>query len=193
MPEENQNNNAPDGAENTDAGTQTTSPMIPKSRFDEVNKKMREYEKQLEALSRAQQEREQKEALDRGEHEKIINDLRPQAESAKKLTAALDAYFQQELMDVPEDMRDLIPDGDLTTKIDWLKKAKTRGVFKKPAPPVTDAGAQGTGSGALKPSERDTAAANLARQYGYNINPEAVAKRQQEINQQRQRKTDKDE
>jgi hypothetical protein len=162
MADETTNNNAPDGAENTEPGTQTNSPMIPKSRFDEVNRKMREYEKQLESLTRAQQERDEKEALSRGEHEKIINELKPQAEAAKKMTAALEQLFTLELQGVPEDMRDLIPDGDVSTRLTWLKNAKTRGLFAKPTPPITDAGAQGQPVNVVKLTDEEKAAARMA-------------------------------
>lgn len=162
MTDETTNNQSSDGAENTDAGTQTTSPMIPKSRFDEVNKKMRDYEKQLESLTRAQQERDQKEALDRGEHQKIIDELRPQAESAKKLNATLEKIYQAELLSVPEDMRDLIPELEISARIEFIQKLKTRGIFAKPTPPITDAGAQGNPASTVRLTDEEKQYAKMA-------------------------------
>lgn len=154
-------NNSSDGTLNTEAG-QKDNGMIPRDRFNQVNEQLKEAQKALDKLTRAQQEREQQEALNRGEHEKIINELRPQAESAKRLAQAMEEIFALELQGVPEDMRDLIPGGDVSTRLTWLKNAKTRGLFTKPTPPITDAGAQGTPSQTVKLTDEERAWARQA-------------------------------
>lgn len=133
--------NSPDGAQNT-AG-QPDNQSIPYSRFKEVNDQKRAFERELETLRKEKLEREEADRLARGEHQKIIDELKPEAEQAKKLRQAMEEIFTLELQGVPEDMRDLIPGGDVSTRLTWLKNAKTRGLFKKPDPPITDAGAQG--------------------------------------------------
>lgn len=144
--------------ENTDANEQ----RIPKSRFDEVNNRAKAAERKLAQLEAAEAQRLEQEQLAKGEHQKVIDALKPKAERAEALEAALQTYYEAELAGVPEDKRGLIPDGDVTTRLDWLKKAKTAGLFGLPKAPDLDAGAQGdrTKTAPLSNEERQMMAAS---------------------------------
>ncbi len=151
--------NPPAGAQNTDP----TEQHIPKARFDEVNSARRVAEKRLAELEAKEAERNEAESLAKGEYTKLIDDLKPKAELAKALEATVKEYFELELADVPEDRRDLIPDGDVATKLKWLKKAKLAGVFGTPKAPNLDAGVTGDkGKPSLKLTDEERQLAQMA-------------------------------
>lgn len=52
-------------------------------------------------------------------------------ENEQRYQAALEGYLQKELAGIPEDMRDMVPALDITAKLEWLEKAKTRGIFDR--------------------------------------------------------------
>lgn len=127
----------------TSATTENTEQHIPYSRFKEVNAAKTAAEKELARLKDAEARRLEAEQLARGEHQKVIDDLKPKAERAAALEATLQTYYDAEIADIPEDRRDLIPDGDVTAKLAWVKNAKAKGVFGTPRAPEMDAGVRG--------------------------------------------------
>jgi ribonucleoside-triphosphate reductase len=170
----------PAEAQTTDSGKDEH--MIPKSRFDEVNAQYKAVQKQLDDLSKAQTDREEAEALARGDHEKVIADLKPKAEQADKYAEQIEAMLETELEDVPEDKRDLVPDGDPLTRLKWLQRAKAKGVFAAPKPPSTDAGAQGDGS-QKKAVELTATERDYARAFGWTDEQYAANKENKAIGQ----------
>lgn len=77
--------NAPAEAKNTD----NAEHMIPKARFDEVNKKLRDLEKQAEQAAKASSEAEQKRLAEEGKYKELFE--RQQAELAKAQAEAKNA------------------------------------------------------------------------------------------------------
>lgn len=116
---------------------------IPYERFKAVNDERKAFKDRLDALEQAEQQRKQKEALAKGEHEKVIADLEPKAKRADDLEKALKSYLDAELKDVPENYRKFVPQGDVTAQLDWIKQAKAEGLFARTPAPNTDAGAVG--------------------------------------------------
>lgn len=118
----------PAEAQNTETGPKP----VPYDRFKEVNDRVRAAEAELAQYQREKAEREQAEALARGEHEKVIASLEPKAARAAELEATLKGYLQAELEDIPEESRDLVPefDGDVAKQLEFVKKAKSRGLFE---------------------------------------------------------------
>lgn len=171
-----------DGTQNTD-----TDARIPKSRFDEVNNAKKALEDKLKQYEAVDAQRLEAERLAKGEHEQIIADLKPKAERAAALEASLQTYLDAEIADIPDDKRDLIPDGDVTEKLRWVKNAKAKGVFGVPRAPQTDAGTTGDKPPAPATQAQQRAAA-VAKEYGYSLDPAKLAERQKQIEQQRQRK-----
>lgn len=161
--------NTPDVAQNTDS----TQGSIPYSRFKEVNDAKKTAEDKLRQYEEAERKRAEEEALKRGEFETVINDLRPQAERATHLEEALRGYLEAELADVPQHMRDLVPQGDITSQLAWIKQAKAKGMFARQPAPNTDAGATGDPKQSLKLSDAEQA---MARKLGLTAEQYAKSK-----------------
>ncbi len=132
------------------AETVNTAPaerMIPKSRFDEVNK-------ELQALRTAAQRREQEErtaadeqAKQKGEWErlaterqarleKIESELPTVASRAEAYAAAMEAQIKARVKALPEELRDLMPEGDVLTRYDQLGKLEAAAAKLTLAPPA---------------------------------------------------------
>lgn len=130
---------------NTSAGQQSNAAehMIPKSRFDEVNQKFRETQKQLEQLLAEKAAAEKAEAEKRGEFEKLYQETAKQAETLKskaetfevrvqQLEGVINQLLEQRLESIPEEMRDLIPaDYSVEQKLAWIATAEAKGLFAK--------------------------------------------------------------
>lgn len=147
--------NPPDEAKNTDnkdgqnSGGHQDKNMIPKHRFDEVNGKYKELQKELEALKTekaerdkkaAEQERKAKEQQGKFEdlyktanHEltKTQENFKMTAERVQQLEAVINGLLEAKLGDVPEEYRDLLPE-QMTpeAKLEWLANAEKKGLFK---------------------------------------------------------------
>jgi hypothetical protein len=147
---------------------------IPYDRFKQVNDARKQAEDRLKQYEEAERKRAEDEALKRGEFEKVINDLKPQAERAAQLEEALKGYLEAELVDVPAHMRDLVPAGDITTQLTWTRQAKAKGLFNRQPAPNTDAGATGDPKQALKLSDDEQ---TMARKLGLSADQYAKYKR----------------
>ncbi len=136
--------------------------MIPKTRFDEVNEQYKAVQKQLDTLANKESDREEAEAIARGDHEKVIADLKPKAEQAELYVSEIEGLLETAMERIPEDKRHLIPE-ELSplARFKLLQQWEAAGVFATPKAPATDAGAQGDGSQKkpveLTALERDTA------------------------------------
>ncbi|MGF9741589.1 hypothetical protein ABEX38_29920 [Priestia megaterium] len=120
--------------------------MIPKSRFDEVNTKMKAMEQQIAEFTRLQAEAQKAEEVkaleakkEQGKYqelyEKATQDLesfKPYETRAKELETLINGMVEQKLTAVPEEMKDLIP-SNLTPEatLEWLSKAEAKGLFGK--------------------------------------------------------------
>lgn len=146
MPEEQQteqpDQNQPESSEET-LNTEHKPDMVPLHRLTEATAQKNEALAKLADYEKAEQKRADQEAIARGEHEKVIADLRPKAERAEALEAVLKGYLATELEAVPEAMRDLVPEGDVATQLQWVINAKQKGLFNPRQAPATDAGATG--------------------------------------------------
>lgn len=157
---------------NSSAATQNTEQQIPYSRFKEVNAAKTAAEKRLAELEAADAKRKEAEALANGEFQKVIDDLKPKAERMTALEAALKTYLDAEIADIPEDKRDFIPQGDVTTTLAWVKQAKAAGLFGTPRAPELDAGTRG--DKATAPAKLTAAELTIAK--NMNLTPEQYAK-----------------
>jgi len=175
--------------ENTQASAETQNTeqperMIPYDRFKQVIDQKNELQSQISELldwKKAQetkaQEVEEAERLRRGEHEQVIADLKPRAERAKQLESVLSSYLEVELESVPKQFRELIPDGDVTAKLQWIAKARQSGLFSAPKPPAPNLNAtEGAGSSGLSYTNDDVEMARLLK-----LPVETYMKQKQEI------------
>jgi ribonucleoside-triphosphate reductase len=157
---------SPAEVDNTD-----TSHMIPKQRFDEVNARMKEFEKQLkakeEALKKAQQERLEEKEEYKTLYEKTtaeLSELKPIAEQIDSWREVLDKLYEAQIADIPEEYLSLIPeDLSIEKRLNWL--AKNKALIMKPIAPNIGAGQRGSGKSEvqLTPEQQQ-----VARQFGYS-------------------------
>jgi ribonucleoside-triphosphate reductase len=135
-----------DGSQNTDQSVQNNNSaaqqsnnsehMIPKSRFDEVNQKFKDVQKQLDDLLAAKTAAEKSEAEKRGEFEKLYQEANRSAETFKNRAEALEGVvtqlLEQRLESIPADLRDLIPaEYSVEQKLAWIANAEQKGLFSK--------------------------------------------------------------
>ncbi len=153
--------------ETTQAPTTEPTQTIPYERFKEVNDKARQAAKELEQAKQrlAQYEAEQqalaeRKALEQGEHEKVIASLKPKAERADQLEAAILSQLETRLSALPEDKRatvlqivDLVPtpEGKLAA-LENLSPFVTTSNRATPAPMNGGQGQKPTGA---SPSQDD--------------------------------------
>lgn len=121
--------------------------MIPKTRFDEVNGKLKEmadkvaeFEK-IQAQAKADAEAKELEAKkEQGKFEELYLNSQKEIETLKltqsratELETVITGMVETKLKAVPEEMHDLIP-ANLSAEatLDWLNKAESKGLFGKP-------------------------------------------------------------
>lgn len=148
-PEAAQPSAQPPAAVNTpDSGAE---PMIPKSRFDEVNKKLKQIETDM---AKAQKEREQAEAAALAEQGKFkelyetvngeLQTIRPYKERYESMIEQVKANNVKRIESYPEDRRSLVPDFDDPLKLqDWLN-TNEKHLAKVPAPDLNGGSANRT-------------------------------------------------
>jgi hypothetical protein len=190
MPDENTNlsNDAvtPDEAENTD---NSGGHMIPKTRFDEVNKARRDLEARLSEIEKAQADKEATELAEQNRFKELYEKAQAELETikgiqteAERYREALHATNQARIAGIPEDKRALIPDYDDPVRLGaWLDNAAgILGVTAKPHAPATDSGAGSSGgkSDNVKPlPDSVSTVLEAARRAGYSIDADNIRKR----------------
>lgn len=141
---------------------------IPYSRFQQVNEEKKALQDKVKAFEEAEAERQRLKAVEEGRFQDIIKDLEPKAKRVDELTQALRDALKEELEAIPSDMHDLIPEGDITTQLVWIKKARKAGVFNKPTPPVTNIGEPGDKPAPQREEPEGTRnVRDIAKQFGY--------------------------
>lgn len=110
--------------------------MIPKERFDEVNKKYKELTSQMDEMKQAKEQMEkmlaEMKAAQEGTQSTIQETTSKLEAQVKSYEALLTEMVETKLKAVPEDMHELIPDGlSLEQKLAWINKAEAKGLFKK--------------------------------------------------------------
>jgi hypothetical protein len=142
--------------ETLNTGTPQSTPEpakqpVPYDRFAQVNreknealKKLKEYEQTEAQRQKEAADAEREKAIEAGEFEKVLADLRPKADLADKYEAFIKARFEKALEAVPEELRDLIPSRmNVVEAWSWLENAQAKGQFKKPDVPNLNAGERG--------------------------------------------------
>ncbi len=132
---EDSNDNSTEEKPQTDDAQSGAAPLkaedqrvVSMERFREANERMKTAEAALQELSAAKTEREQKEALERGEHETVITSLtqerdtlKSDLEAATSYKAALQESLEKRIAAIPEAMRSLVPKFDDPVELsEWL-------------------------------------------------------------------------
>jgi hypothetical protein len=115
--------------------------FIPKSRFDEVNNKMKELQDQLDKFTKAKEQEELEAKKKKGEFENLYNETHKELEKFKgehkvaservtQLEGLIQTLVDAELEAVPEELRDLVPENMTPEqKLSWITNAKKKGLF----------------------------------------------------------------
>lgn len=150
QPNEDTGEATPDAAENTDS----QGHMIPKSRFDEINERMKAAETALREATEKREKEEEERKRKQGEYESLyeeakgkLGEMTPKLETLQErvqaLEAAITANNDARMERIPEPMRKLVPK-DLMTPEElskWLDENQE--VLVKPSAPDVDAGVRG--------------------------------------------------
>ncbi|UTV34870.1 hypothetical protein [Bacillus altitudinis] len=131
------------------------NPMIPKTRFDEINTKYKEMAEKVAAFEKAQEqakaEAEAKELeakKEQGKFEELYKSTQQELETyktyqtrASELESVITGMVETKLNDVPKEMHDLIPTNlSAEQTLDWLNKAESKGLFGSGKPDVKEVG-----------------------------------------------------
>lgn len=136
--------------------------------------------KKAAALEKAQQEAERKRLEEVQDYKKLyestlasVTELKPKAEQVETYEKTLQVILAREIEELPEEFRDIVPDGLSTQqKLDWLSKNKAK--LNKPTP--FDIGAGKTGIKQAKTTELTPEEKQVARQFGMTEEEYAKAK-----------------
>lgn len=143
-----------DGASGSPAAEPTKSdnsePMIPKSRFDEVNQRAKDAEARLQQMDAERQTEVEKRLEEQQKWKELADERATKLAEAERKAAKVDeyetemrSYVEESMNKIPEDMKSLVPDGAPEQQFRWLKKNLDKLV--KPIAPPTGAGARGAG------------------------------------------------
>lgn len=126
----NQNNNGDQSSTNSSQNDN----MIPYSRFKEVNDNFKSVKDQLDQLLKDKAQAEEEAKKKTGEFETLYNDLKanhdPLVEELSKYKEIFKTILASRLESVPENFRDLIPQGNELDQLKWVENATAKGLFK---------------------------------------------------------------
>lgn len=145
----------------------TESLMIPKERFDEVNARMKEFEKQLKAKEEALKKAQEDRLVEKEEYKQLYEKATSELSEIKPIAEQIDTYketvarlLESEVTQIPEELRGLIPDEmNDVQKLNWI--ARNKAILMKPVAPDIGAGNRGSGASSktrlLTPEEKEVA------------------------------------
>ncbi|WP_286231307.1 hypothetical protein [Neobacillus mesonae] len=127
----NQNNN--NGNQSSTNSSQNDN-MIPYARFKEVNDNYKTVKDQLDQLLKDKAQADEDAKKKQGEFESLYNDLKskhdPLEASFKQYEETFKSILNSRLETVPENYRDLIPNGSDLEKLQWIENAMSKNLFK---------------------------------------------------------------
>lgn len=173
------------------AETENTERMIPKERFNEVNRKYKDLEAQFRLLQEKQtadestrQQQQQKELAEQNRYKELyeqtlaqLEGLKAAQDEAKLYRESFQSTLQTRLDTIPEEKRHLIPELDPIKLSAWLDKALPDLVTPaKPNAPKLDGGSGGVGSnpGAVLNAQQQSLL-DIARGMGYSVDADRAA------------------
>jgi seryl-tRNA synthetase len=180
--------------ESTSSQTENSENMIPQSRFNKVNEERKALAERLEALEKAQAERDEStrkqretELAEQNQYKQLYESAKAEVESLKALQSEVKRYresfentLQSRIQSIPEEKRALIPDyGDPIKTMAWLDKALPELTTPpKPNAPRLDGGSGGAGGtgnpiGNLNPVQRQLI--DAANNMGFSVDANRVA------------------
>lgn len=128
--------------------SQETVDALKKEKSDLLKEVMAKKEK-LEAFEKKAEQEKQTQLAEQGKYKELIDQLTPKVQRFDRVMPILEKLYDLEVKDVPEDKRELIPQGDVETRLEWLKTAKSKGFFKTEQPKQPPAGSVQSKTNAL--------------------------------------------
>lgn len=202
----------PDTPESSSAETENTEHMIPKSRFDDINRKYKEVQTQLQQLTDAKSQtdeatRKQRETelAEQNRYKELYEQQAAELATLRSLQGELKRYresfestLQSRLAGIPEEKKHIVPEFDDPIKLSaWLDKAMPDLVIPvKPNAPKLDGGSGSggsTGSATGVLSAQQQSLVDMARQGGYSVDADRVAQYAKRPVEQTKLKTSGDE
>jgi chromosome segregation ATPase len=136
-------NNKTDGQSGNDGSQnqQQNEHFIPKTRFDEVNNKLKELQDQIAEANKQKEQEELEAKKKKGEFENLYTEASQELENTKtqfeqtsqrveQLEGIIQTLVDAEMEAVPEAMRDLVPENFTPEqKLSWITQAKQKGLF----------------------------------------------------------------
>lgn len=172
-----------DGTKNTDANG--SSPMIPKSRFDEVNNELKTLREKVQKDSEAAQAAEQERLRKQGEFQTLAEQEKKRADDLAGKAARADALDKliaesnaKRIANLPEARRTLVPATLPPEQVAAYLDMNWILLLGAPAPDLNQGG--GGGGTTVVVTDDDRNAAEAAKAHGYEIKPEDIAKRRSE-------------
>jgi seryl-tRNA synthetase len=130
--------------------TTVTEPMIPKSRFDEINQRAKDAEAKLQALETERKTENEKRLEEQQKWKELAEERAAKLTEAERKAAKADeyetemkSYVEETIAKIPDDMKSLLPDGSVENQFKWLKRNFEKLI--KPVAPSTAAGMRGAG------------------------------------------------
>ena len=90
----------------------------------------------LEALEKEKNKEKENALAEQGKYKELYDSVMPKIQRFDALVPRLEKIYETEIQDIPEDKRDLIPQGNVEEKLEWVRNAKSKGIFgaQKQAP-----------------------------------------------------------
>lgn len=150
-----------------------SSPMIPKSRLDEVISARNELQQQLEQFTKAEQERqaqakaaEEERLAKQAEWKELaekraaeLEQLKKYQEQATRQQEVLEQYYSAEAANIPDAVKELVEKLPITDRLDWLSKNKDS--LRQTTVPNIDGTAKSSGGSKMTDADKQELAARL--------------------------------
>lgn len=181
-------NKQEESQENAPAEAKNTEQMIPKWRFDEVNEHYKALKKEIDAIKQSKTEAETKALEEQNRYKELYEKLKAETDPLRSASEQLQRYresfdnsLKARIERIAEDKRGLVPNfEDPIQTMAWLDQAEGAGLFgaaKPQAPNLNAASGASTGArdSAASPSAGVQSVMDVARGFGYQVNPERIA------------------
>lgn len=105
-------------------------------RWTELRARTREAEEKLSKYEKDQKKEAERKAIEAGEHQKVIDELKPQAERADALEKLMEDTVTKAMESMPEENRSLVPEAlTVEQKLKYIEDNRER-LYGKDAPPT---------------------------------------------------------
>ncbi|WP_373892778.1 hypothetical protein [Virgibacillus sp. CBA3643] len=135
------NNNGDNGKGdngNTEPNNSGDKDPIPYDRFKQVNDNYKDMKTKYDELLQQQQQADEDAKKKQGEYETLYTELKEKHDPLSQEFTQYKETFQEilkgKLETVPENMRDLIPQGNELEQLKWIENATNKGLFKQDNP-----------------------------------------------------------